>query len=110
MSYLKEFNHLRAQAFQHGLIVRFVGAKRLQDFIGMNPRAAKAFGYKMPSNEVHLVRGMSDRDKLDTLMHELIEFADMEEHHKHLYWSAHIRARKRQGRAIGAEVLKRINI
>lgn len=76
-----------------GIKVRFVGEKELADFAGMNPEAAKKFGYKdIKKDELLIDVTLPEDVQFKNLIHELVEnemIADGDP-----YWVAHKKALK----------------
>jgi len=71
-----------------GLQYRTVPDKLTRDFVGMNPEAAKSFGYNIPKNTIHVDNNLTIKTKRHTLAHEIVEYLLMK--HKGLdYWDAH---------------------
>ena len=92
MNYKAKYKQLVAEAHKKGLHVSHVKDKATRDFVGMNPQAAKAFGFKVRTNTIMIDKNLNLRDKCLTLNHELIEVDLMKKGMK--YWPAHKRALK----------------
>jgi hypothetical protein len=76
-----------------GIKVKFVTEKELADFAGMNPEAAKKFGYKgIKKDELLIDVTLPEDIQFKNLIHELVEnelIADGDP-----YWEAHTKALK----------------
>jgi hypothetical protein len=80
------FNELKSKLEKRGYSVKS-RPESLKDYAGMNPYAAKAFGIKMPDNEIWV-----DESDCTTLKHESDEMHLMEQGLS--YWDAHGKALK----------------
>ncbi len=87
LSYLKQLNILRNSCKLNNLKLVFVGKNILKDYVGMNSEASTQMGFKMPSNCIYILRGLSDKIKVHTLRHELIEYGLVRKGMG--YWKAH---------------------
>ena len=87
----KPLKDLLAWCESKGIKVKFVGEKELADFAGMNPEAAKKFGYKgIKKDELLIDVTLPEDIQFKNLIHELVEnelIADGDP-----YWSAHKKA------------------
>ena len=72
-----------------GIAVKFVPDAKTRDFLGMNPAAADAMGYKMPKRTFYVDRNLSTEDKYEVLKHELVEYECMKQG-KMKYFPAHV--------------------
>jgi hypothetical protein len=77
-----------------GITVKFVGDDVLQDYIGMNSEAAKAMGFKMPSNTIYIGKELHAKIKYETLVHEMVKMGLMKEGKR--YWPSHLVALKKE--------------
>jgi hypothetical protein len=84
----KRLTELLKVCKDRGIKVKFVPNEVTEDFIGMNPEAAKDMGNPMPKNTFYVDDWLGPKSKYDTLRHELIEFEYMKKTKKH-YWPAH---------------------
>ncbi len=84
------------KAEEEGFKVKFVPSHTLLDYAGMNPRAAKAMGFKMPGGYIYIDKGLSVGEKCETIEHELHEEDLMGKGRK--YWSAHEKALRVEGK------------
>ena len=87
MSYRDMYLNLKTRIEQKGFTVKAVGEKTLYDYAGMNPEAAKDFGYKIGSKEFHIDSNMDWEGKYKTLLHEWQEYQMMKDGKS--YWEAH---------------------
>ena len=91
----KQYAELLAQAREEGFRVVIVPKSVLIDYAGSNPQFAKAVGLREPKHEIWIVRGMSLKDKVETLRHELYEEQYMRKRHSK-YWPAHKAATRKE--------------
>ncbi len=92
LSYLKQLKHLINICVAMNLKLEYVGKGILKDYIGMNSGAAAQMGFKMPTHTIYVLRGLDDKIKLHTLLHEMIEYKLIKKGMK--YWDAHCIALK----------------
>ena len=83
-------------AHKRGLHVRIVKDRITKDFVGMNYKAARAFGYHMPTKTIYIDKQLPWSAKYHTLKHELAEIELMEKGKP--YWAAHRKALKLERR------------
>jgi hypothetical protein len=84
----KEFDKLLAYCKENDIIVTFVDSRRLRDYSGMNPDAAKVMEFhNIRPNEIEIDRTMPEETQCRNLKHELIEKRLMDEGMN--YWQAH---------------------
>lgn len=100
MTYRDKFLNLKSKLEQRGFHVRFVSSKTLGDYAGMNPKAAKAFGYSCPKNTFQIDSGMDWKRRYSTLVHEAKEYSKMKGGWK--YWKAHRYASENEYQVGGA--------
>lgn len=84
---------------KEGIKVEYVKTKTTRDFVGMNPYAAKAMGYKMPKNVVKIDKQLSVGGRYHTLKHEYDEMHSMKKGMK--YWPAHVKALRSEKVVVG---------
>lgn len=89
-NYKAVYRDLVKVARNQGIKVRQVPHSVLKDFWGMNWLLAKQIGYKIPAYTVHIRETLNDKNKAETLNHELIEVSKMRKGNK--YWSSHLKA------------------
>jgi len=90
----ESYNRLVRKAHDQGLCVRQVKNKVTRDYVGMNSRAAKSLGFKMPPRMIYIDRDLPLSTKVTTLNHELIEVNLMKQGDS--YWTAHKKALRRE--------------
>jgi hypothetical protein len=91
------YKQLVEHAHDCGLKVRKVSSKRILDYAGMNPDAAKVFGYtNIRKKEILIDKNLPHHTVLRNLRHELIEKELMDKGKK--YFPAHKLALKREKR------------
>lgn len=74
--------------------IELVGAKRLKDYAGMNPYAAKSIGFPLNKNTILIDKNLSIIEKHRTLKHEIQEMKHMR--NGDTYWTAHKKALKEE--------------
>jgi hypothetical protein len=87
----EKLSNLIKQLREQGIKTKFVPDAKTRDYLGMNPEAAKAMGYRMPAKTFYVDRNMSAKDKYETLKHEYDEYLDMKDK-GYPYWKSHVRA------------------
>jgi hypothetical protein len=92
-SYRDKYEGLVGLARAKGLRVRLVKDRVTRDYIGMNPMAAKAIGFKIAPNTIEIDNNLTWKEKCHTLNHELIEY-DLMKKKGWPYWKAHKKALK----------------
>jgi hypothetical protein len=75
---------------QRKVKVDFVPESRLRDYAGMNPEIGHVLGFTIPRNTIMIDESISDKDKYETLLHEMYEWGLMKKGMD--YWDAHCRA------------------
>ena len=99
LSYLKQLKHLTNTCLAMNLNLEYVSKNVLKDYIGMNSGAAAQMGFKMPTHTIYILRGLDDKIKLHTLLHEIVEYKLIKERHFG-YWKAHCIALRNEGLVI----------
>ncbi len=95
VNYREAYQNLKQKCTGSGIKVEEVCDSKTKDFVGMNPEAAKAFGYKgIGKNTIYIDNWLDNKAKYHTLKHELIEMKLMDGGKK--YWAAHKIALKRE--------------
>jgi hypothetical protein len=89
-AYKKSIQYELDRANKLGLKVKVVPPSIIHDYAGMNPEAAKDFGYPIPSDEIQIAEGMTEKDNFETIQHELDEYETMKKGSP--YWKAHLKA------------------
>ena len=90
------YNRLVKVAHKQGLCVRQVRNRVTRDYVGMNSKAAKSLGFKMPPKTIYIDKDLPLSTKVTTLNHEIIEVGLMRKGDS--YWAAHKKALKRERR------------
>jgi hypothetical protein len=93
MSWKSKYEKLIKKCEKHGYIVEEHGHDVLKDYGGMNPAAAKAFGFVMPNDRLYVAEDSDWKTKYNDLKHELKEVILMEDGDEN-YWDAHCESLK----------------
>jgi len=88
------YNQLVKKAHDQGLSVRQVKNRVTRDYVGMNSRAARSLGFKMPPKTIYIDKDLPLSTKVTTLNHEIIEVNLMKKGDS--YWTAHKKALRRE--------------
>ena len=100
----KELEELIEHIEAKGYKVKFVSGKRMHDYLGMNPEAAKDMGWPCEKKTFLILATADTKTQLETLRHELIEFHQMKDNKKD-YHEAHIVALKGEDGVISVDRL-----
>ena len=90
------YNRLVQVAHDQGFCVRQVRNRVTRDYTGMNSKAAKSLGFKMPPKMIYIDKDLPLSTKVTTLNHEIIEVNLMRKGDS--YWTAHKKALRRERR------------
>jgi len=105
-NYKRKLNRLVSYCRKSGIKVKFV--KSLADYAGMNDEAAKKLGYhRLPDDTILIDKRLLNKDKVDTLEHEIEEMVQMEKM-RLPYWDAHLKGLKAEKKGLSKFVKEEI--